>query len=721
VIRNREEKGKAFYLQELNDSQREAVLHEGPSLLILAGAGSGKTRVITTKIAYMIESLGYDPLDILAVTFTNKAAGEMKERVAAMVPEGKDVMIRTFHSFGAWLCRRHARLLGLDPHFTIYDDEDTLTLLHTLETGKKRRELAPYARLISRAKDYFLSPDDELDGMSRDPDFPQLYRAYETRLRQMGNADFGDLIMLPVSLMTDFPEVRERVHRRFRVILVDEYQDSNVAQYRLLKALTGPETSVCVVGDDDQSIYRFRGAEVRNIVTFPDTFPDTKIIKLEENYRSTGTILQAASGVVAHNRGRLGKTLLPTRGKGVQVKLRFLEDQTAEADYCAQLLSDGNLEGTAILYRTNAQSSAFETCFLRRNIPYKVVGALRFYEREEIKDALALLSLVQNPKDEIAFRRVVNKPTRGVGASSVAKISDNAGKYYSGDCLQACRNSGSFLSGKGAKGAESFAGIMEEITILVESSDLASAAGEALRLSGLVAYHQQQDEIAMSQKSDNLEQLVAAASLYPAGREGLSQFLEDLELDRSRLAGRDPADSRGVTLITMHNTKGLEFDRVIITGMEEGLFPGRGADNEEELEEERRIFYVGITRARHELYLTGCRRRTIWGRTETRLPSRFLRELPGETIVEEHGLPGSGRAVSTRDYWRETTAAPANAVDYQGFEPGTGVYHDDYGAGVVASGKMKEGELVLTVRFETGREASFLPRFSGLERMDNDW
>ncbi|WP_020611931.1 ATP-dependent helicase [Sediminispirochaeta bajacaliforniensis] len=718
------------YLDALNRAQREAVLYEGPSLLILAGAGSGKTRVITSKIAYMIDRLGYDPYSILAVTFTNKAAGEMRQRVAEMVPDGgAKVMIRTFHSFGAWLCRRHAKLLELDPNFTIYDDEDSLTLLHALEEGKKRRELAPYAHLISRAKDYALSPDDDLESLSRDPDFPRLYRSYEKRLREMGNVDFGDLILLPVRLLQDFPEVRDRFHGRFRVILVDEYQDSNVAQYHLLRELAGPNTAVCVVGDDDQSIYRFRGAEVKNIVTFPDTFPGTKVIRLEENYRSTGRILQAASEVVANNRSRLGKTLRPTKGEGVKVRVCFLSDQNDEAEYCAGLLSDGNLDGTAILYRTNAQSAAFETCFLRRGIPYKVVGALRFYEREEIKDALALLALLQNPKDEVAFRRIVNKPTRGIGSKSVGKLCDHGGRFCSGDLLAACAQADTILSGKGARGAGAFFAVMEEIGRLVEHSDLAQALQEALSLSGLLDYYRQ-DEVAMSQKSENLQQLVAAAAEYPSGREGLSAFLEDLELDRSRLGGQDPSNENGVTLITMHNTKGLEFDRVIITGMEEGLFPGRGADDEDELEEERRIFYVSITRARYELYLTGCRRRTIWGRTEMRLPSRFLRELPKEVIEEERGfenLSAASGALSTRDYWLETASFGSgkehgkDVEDYQGFPPETMVYHDDYGRGQVIAAVMRDGELVVTVRFETGREAEFLPRYSGLERIGDEW
>lgn len=700
------------YLEQLNDEQREAVLYEGASLLILAGAGSGKTRVITTKIAYLIGQLGYEPESILAVTFTNKAAGEMKERVSAMAEGGSRVMIRTFHSFGAWLCRRHAKLLGFNPHFTIYDDDDSLSLLHTLESGKKRRDLAPYARSISRAKDYALGPDDSLESLSRDPDLPRLYRAYEQRLRDMGNADFGDLILQPVRLLQEHPEVKERLQRRFRVILVDEYQDSNVAQYHLLRELAGPDTRLCVVGDDDQSIYRFRGAEVQNIISFPELFPDTHIIRLEQNYRSTARILRAASELVANNKGRLGKTLRPVHGEGVKIRSAYLEDQSAEALFCAQLLeSEGNLKNTAILYRTNAQSAAFETIFLRRGIPYKIVGALRFYEREEIKDALALLSLLQNPKDEIAFRRIVNKPSRGIGAVSASKLCAIALESCSGDFVAACSAGAGVLSGKAAKGAADFFALCQELERLLETVDLTKLLEEGLRISGLLDYHKKQDEIAMGQKSENLQQLLAAAGEYPSGAEGLNSFLEDLELDRSRLAGKDPADEEGVTLITMHNTKGLEFDRVIISGLEEGLFPGRGAEDEDELEEERRIFYVSITRARYELYLTSCRRRMIWGRTETRSPSRFLRELPEREIEDLYG--GSSRR-------RSVSASPSTSLDYQGFPPGTRVYHDDYGEGMVASGSLESGELVIQVLFETGQKAQFLPRYSGLERIGDE-
>lgn len=699
------------YLNVLNPMQREAVLHIGPPLLILAGAGSGKTRVITTKIAYLIDRMGMDPRSILAVTFTNKAADEMHQRVLEMVPDARGVMIRTFHSFGAWLLRRNAHLLGLNSNFSIYDDEDSLTLLHSLYPRYKRRELSPYSRLISRAKDYGLGPDDGLWKISQDPRFAEMYTAYEERLRDIGNADFGDLILRPVELLRQNPDVKQRIQSRFQVILVDEYQDSNVAQYELLKQLFGRNTYLCVVGDDDQSIYRFRGAEVRNIINFPEEFENTRIIRLEQNYRSTDRILRIASEVVARNSERLGKTLWTDNGEGVRARLAFLNDHDEEAQYCVQLLNDGNLEGTAILYRTNAQSRSFETTFLKQGVPYKIVGSLRFYDREEVKDVLALLSFFLNPRDEIAFRRIVNKPARGIGKKTLEAVID-AALEEDGDLLAAMNRQASGLPPRSRSGAETFCGIYEKMNQQIESKGLSDFIKSAVRLSGILEYHRQQDEIALTQKVDNIEELVSAAAKYPAGIEGLTQLLEDLELDRSRIAKEDPASRPGVTLITMHNTKGLEFDRVIITGLEEGLFPSRPDEKDDELEEERRIFYVSITRAKRELYLVSCRRRMIWGRTHMQQPSRFLRDLPREEIEidDRYSLPYSFDQI-----------LQGGDDGAQKWRRGTRVYHDEYGTGVVWKTEQKGAELLVIVRFETGHTARFIPKYSPLEVIADDW
>jgi DNA helicase-2/ATP-dependent DNA helicase PcrA len=711
------------YLRNLNDRQLQAVYHEGSPLLILAGAGSGKTRVIISKIAYLVRERGYEPRSILAVTFTNKAAAEMYERVTAMVPEAGGVMIRTFHSFGAWMLRRNSHLLEMNSGFSIYDDEDSLTLLHSIYPDYTRKELSPYARMISRAKDYALGPEDDLSSISGDPSFPAMYRAYEERLREIGNADFGDLILRPVELLAGNSEVRQRVQGRFSVVLVDEYQDSNVAQYELLKQLYGPQTYLCVVGDDDQSIYRFRGAEVRNILTFPDEFPGTEIIRLEQNYRSTETILEIAGSVVANNRGRMGKTLWTEIMGGTRATLAYVEDQEEEAKYCARLLADGKLEKTAILYRTNAQSRSLETCFLQRGIPYKIVGSLRFYEREEIKDALAVLSLCANRRDEVAFRRVVNKPSRGIGAKSLEKIVA-AAPNCEGDLIRALHTARSGLSARGRGGADEFLEFFAELERKLGDGDLGDFVRYAVRGSGLLEHHRRQDEVALTQKVENLDELIGAASVYPRGREGLTAFLEDLELDRSRLAGEDPANQPGVTLITMHNTKGLEFDRVIITGMEEGLFPSRPDEKDDELEEERRIFYVSITRARKEIYFTSCRRRFMWGRSTVQMPSRFLRELPAEH-VEVEGRPAYAAFAGEYDDYGGLPGADAvpgggEAAGEGGYREGLRVYHDDYGPGVVTKVERGGSQELVWVQFEGGHSARFFPRYSSLEIIGED-
>ncbi len=703
------------YLETLNAAQKEAVLHSGSPLLILAGAGSGKTRVITTKIAYLVDRLGVPPWSILAVTFTNKAAAEMRSRVSQLVPGAEEAMVKTFHSFGAWLLRRNSHLLGLNSRFSIYDDDDAQSLVAAITEGLNRRETGFYARWISRAKDYALSPRDNLDIITADPDFAEIYGKYEEKLRAMGNVDFGDLILRSLELLRDNPEVRQRMHQRFRVVLVDEYQDSNVAQYELLKQLTGPDTCLCVVGDDDQSIYKFRGAEVRNILSFPEIFPGTQVIKLEQNYRSTEKILKVASRVVAFNQERLGKTLWTERSGGPTPVVAFLASHEEEAEYCAELLSRGSLEDTAILYRTNAQSLAFETCFARRNIPYRIVGSYRFYEREEIKDILAYLALYNNPLDEVAFKRIINKPKRGLGATAVEKIL-SALDAEAPDLWAAAEAASSGLSKKAATGAEAFFGLKK---LMEAAMGEGAGSGQApqplskfmetvIRGSGLLEYYTEKDEVSSSSKVSNLEELVHAAGNYAPGPEGLTQFLEDLELDRSLTEG-EGQDDHGVTLITMHNTKGLEFDRVIITGLEEGLFPSARSESEEELEEERRIFYVSLTRARRELYLTSCRRRQLYGRWQTLEPSLFLSEIPRDVVEIKGRIPPgfSGPAL------------PAGSRD-GGYKPGTGVFHDDYGSGVVVKQWYNGSELLVLVRFESGKTAQFIPKYTPLEKVAYD-
>ena len=763
------------YLEILNPEQKSAVLHTDKPLLILAGAGSGKTRVITTKIAWLIRERGLDPRSILAVTFTNKAAREMAERARLIDERAEGAMLRTFHSFGAWFLRRNGSLAGLDSGFIIYDDDDMISLLSGVMANVTKFEVKKVAHNISRAKDYFLSPDSpELVRIDGSKYFRELYTQYEQRLKLTGNVDFGDLIKKPVEILRSHPGVARRFRERFSVIMVDEYQDANVAQFELLKELSCPETYICVVGDDDQSIYRFRGAEVKNILEFPERFVGTEIIRLQRNYRSTSPILRAASSVVDNNKGRLGKTLSAERGAGKLPVLAFLPDQDEEVAYCASLIENSVKKASAkwldwaILYRTNAQSLGFETVFLRRGIPYRVVGSLKFYEREEIKDALALLAITVNPRDEVAFRRVVNKPTRGIGSTSVEHIIEEF-EARGCDLEEASRKAG--LSPKARSGIRDFFDMLDAANELLDTAKICTAAdtgktpdaaslsaveptsggksgkvsksgniskndniskggkkqknaknteglkaGERLSVcvvqllcdSGIAAHHRSEDDVSGNQRIANLQELVNAASLYPQSREGLLEFLEHIELDRSREERSDKktANNDAVTLITFHNTKGLEFRRVIMTGLEQGIFP-REDKKDAELEEERRLFYVGATRAMDELYFCSCAERRMYGRNEQRDPSLFLSELDKNSIRIIGNIPYSFGSSAGAGYGAHNRTGQNAAENKALWQRGDRVYHDDYGYGAVFGVLNSDDGPVVKVRFESGEHMSF--------------
>jgi DNA helicase II / ATP-dependent DNA helicase PcrA len=716
-------------LNLLNEPQKESVIHGKDPLLILAGAGSGKTRVITTRIAWLIGEQQIHPSSILAVTFTNKASAEMKERVEKMAPGSSRVMIRTFHSFGAWLLRLNAELMGLKPSFVIYDDKDGVELLRTIFPDQPRNELKVYANLISKAKDECLTPTDNLKEISNDPQFPEYYEKYETKLRRVGNADFGDLISMPVRLLRDNKEVRRRIRQRFQAILVDEYQDTNRAQDMLLEQLVGPANRLCVVGDDDQSIYRFRGARVENILTFEKRFPATKVIRLEENYRSTGHILAAASAVVDNNRGRLGKTLWTQKGDGQKPKVLYFSDQREESSYVVDLLRDKRYVETAILYRTNAQSKNFEDTFRKNNIPYRLVGNLSFYEREEVKDSLAYLSLFLNNADEVAMRRIINKPTRGVGAGALSKIdpflddSDNV--------LEAVKLSLPHQRGKAKKSLEEFTAAYARPLWDSEKDSLSFYIRNFLDRFGVMEYYRNRDRAEGTTREDNIHELINSATDYRGTVEELVRFMEEQGLNPP--SHDDTEHVQGVTLITMHNTKGLEFERVIISGMEEGLFPRGGNDiyeSEDDTEEERRLFYVAVTRAMKELYLTSCRYRPRYGRIEESWPSRFLKELPVEHVTEEAPYDNFGALSpqkSEEDPWNESQEMPQSSNEKKelgGFRTGTRVYHDDYGTGVVFNVIKNGGHVVLNIQFESGKTAVLMPEFCShkLEKLaDDEW
>lgn len=720
------------YLSVLNKEQREAVEHEGSPLLILAGAGSGKTRVITTKIAYMISELVINPASILAVTFTKKAAEEMKERAINLEPCAQKSHIRTFHSFGAWFLRLCAEDsgIGIQNNFTVYDDDNVCSLISNAIPSLTKKDASHYAKKIALAKDYCLLPGDlELSRICDEPIFPEVYEKYQNRLRRTGNVDFGDLILLPYLILKENDLIRKSFHARYKVILVDEYQDSNVAQFKLLQELSGVNensgTYVCVVGDDDQSIYKFRGAEIQNILNFKDEFPGTKIIRLETNYRSTSEILNCAGNVVKNNSGRLGKELVSARGKGKKPALVFLPSQDDETEFCYSLIEQAYEHGIpysdwAILYRTNAQSLGFETEFLHKKIPYEVVGSLKFYEREEIKDIISWLSFIVNQRDEISFRRIVNKPVRGIGNTTQDKIieaSDGNSILNGAESLK--------LSKKAKEGFDFFKSLVEkfsdELPNVPVTSEAALLAGQAInennivfadekklsefvekvvKESGLEEFHKDQDEEIGTQKIENLQELVNSAVLYPCTKQGLLDFLDHINLDRTLKTESEEENQKDkVTLITLHNTKGLEFKRVIITGMESGIFPREGK-TESELEEERRLFYVGITRAKDELYFTSCGVRRLFGRTNFMIPSPFLAELGNEIRILGQ-KPDSFSASRTEK----------NPLEKK-YCMGACVFHDDYGHGqIIRSSYSDEGEYVVTVSFETGGIKKFLPKY----------
>lgn len=746
------------YLNVLNPEQCQAVMHEGKPLLILAGAGSGKTRVITTKIAWLIDQ-GVDPRSILAVTFTKKAANEMRERACRLNEHAQFAQIRTFHSFGSWFLRIFSEYAGLSSSFTVYDDADMLTLLSKTAPELTHNQCAHYVHLISRAKDYCLSPESEdLSKIDEDPNFQDYYEKYENRLHETGNVDFGDLISLPIKVLKENPQIQVQMQHRFRVIMIDEYQDSNVAQFELLKVLAGPDTYVCVVGDDDQSIYSFRGAEVKNILTFQENFDGAELIKLERNYRSVAPVLKIADEVVSNNKGRLGKTLKAERGEGKKPVVVFLANQSDETAFCAEMIKAAHKKGCpysdwAVLYRMNAQSLGFETEFLNRKIPYRVVGSLKFYDREEIKDVLAYLALILNPRDEISFSRVVNKPLRAVGASSQQKIIDFARQTYvtveddaenkfvtKGSIIEACSSEALPVPPKARKGIQVFIDILTKLTEELDDTDgvavskevadiaqiaieeqmrtnvsvekektLASFIEKVVSVSGLHEYHSTQDEIAGTQRVANMQELANSAALYPKSRAGLALFFDHIELDRAVTQTEDEGDA--VTLITLHNTKGLEFSRVIITGIEKGIFP-REDKVDEELEEERRLFYVGITRAKDELYLTTTASRRLYGRAEWMSPSPFLAEINRSSIEVLGERPARFYFAGEKD-----ARAGSNQPDgqskkdplFEHWKPGTKVYHDDFGYGIVCKAGYCEGDFVIFTAFESGAKKQFMP------------
>jgi DNA helicase-2/ATP-dependent DNA helicase PcrA len=714
-------------LADLNPPQREAVTHgEGP-LLVLAGAGSGKTRVLTHRIAYLIATGRALPSEILAITFTNKAAGEMRERVERLVGGASRAMwVMTFHSACARILRADAQRLGYKRAFTIYDEADSLRMVKRCaeELGIDPKRFPPRAvrAQISAAKNRLLDADAYAragtDAAAPGHDrFEQavgdVFRLYERRMLEASAMDFDDLLVRTVNLLELFDDVRERYRRSFRWVLVDEYQDTNRAQYRLLQLLSEEHGNLFVVGDDFQSIYSFRSAEIRNILEFERDFAQTTVVKLEQNYRSTQTILDAANGIIAHNRGQKPKRLWTDAGRGERVTVAEFDDEHAEARWVAaeveRLSSEEGIprEETAVFYRVNAQSRVLEDTLVRFEIPYQVIGGTKFYERAEVKDAIAYLSLLVNPADAVSFARVVNSPRRGIGETTQARLLSHANT--TGHDIWEIFSNAERTPGLGPsaiRAVDRFAELMAGLGGRAEATPpppVAELLRATLEDSGYLEALSAERTIEAEGRAENLEELIGVAAEFDANRElegeselrPLEEFLAQISLytDQDSLSATDSL----CTLMTLHNAKGLEYDAVFVIGCEEGVFPHLRSLEEGNLEEERRLCYVGVTRARRRLCISFARRRSLHGGRGYNLPSRFVSEIP-EALVERHtatsatgwtspALGGAGGAPPER---RSPHASPLD------FELGDDVVHATFGEGVVTG--VEPGN-VLAVRF----------------------
>jgi DNA helicase II / ATP-dependent DNA helicase PcrA len=712
-------------LEGLNDPQREAVLHgEGP-LLILAGAGSGKTAVLTRRMAYLVHSRAARAGEILAITFTNKAAQEMRERVETLVGgRARAMWVLTFHSACVRMLRAEGDKLGYTRGFTIYDEADSLRLIKQcmdeLDVDPKRFTPRAIKRQISDAKNQLIDAEGYRVkvGSFFEQTAADVYELYEQRAHSMNAMDFDDLLFRCVDLFQLFPEVLARYQQQFRWVLVDEYQDTNRAQYVWLQLLAGEHRNLCVVGDDDQSIYRFRGADVRNILDFEDDFPDTHVVKLEQNYRSTQTILSAANAVVSNNRARKSKALWTDLGQGDLVHVRELEDEHAEARFVVNEIErlvdeGGSRDEVAVFYRTNALSRVLEDMLTRYKLPYQVIGGTKFYDRAEVKDAMAYLSLLVNPQDVVAFQRVVNSPRRGIGDTTQGRVVGYANTV--GESVWDVAAAPEEIPGLGAaavKALARFMSIMERLQERLETASVGDLLRETLHESGYLDALEAERTIEAQGRIENLEELVGVAREYDSVAEepSLEEFLQQIALFSDQDSLRD--DQGTVTLMTLHNAKGLEFPVVFIIGTEEGVFPHGRAVESGDLEEERRLCYVGITRAKQQLYLSYARMRSLYGTRDWNLPSRFLDEIPAELTDREEQASRKPQAFSTK--WDDGPKSRPEPRPGASFSIGDDVVHATFGDGVVIGA---EPGGVVVVRFSAdGVEKKLMSDYAPLKK-----
>ncbi|MGW9173335.1 DNA helicase PcrA [Streptomyces decoyicus] len=754
----------ATLLEGLNDEQKAAVVHTGGPLLIVAGAGSGKTRVLTHRIAHLLAERHVHPGQILAITFTNKAAGEMKERVEELVgPRANAMWVSTFHSACVRILRRESKKLGFTSSFSIYDAADSKRLMalvcRDLDLDPKRYPPKSFSAKISNLKNELIDEETfagtAADGFEKT--LAEAYAMYQARLREANALDFDDIIMTTVNLLQAFPDVSEHYRRRFRHVLVDEYQDTNHAQYTLVRELVGPAESaaeLCVVGDADQSIYAFRGATIRNILQFEEDYPDATTILLEQNYRSSQTILSAANAVIERNENRRPKNLWTDAGAGPKITGYVADTEHDEAQFVADEIDrltdagDAKAGDVAVFYRTNAQSRVFEEIFIRVGLPYKVVGGVRFYERKEVRDVLAYLRVLANPEDTVPLRRILNVPKRGIGDRAEAMI-DALSLREKITFPQALRrvDEAYGMAARSANAVKRFNVLMEELRTIVESKAGPATILEAvLERTGYLAELQASTDPQDETRIENLQELAAVALEFEQerGEENpgtLSDFLEQVALvaDSDQIPDEDEEGSGVITLMTLHTAKGLEFPTVFLTGLEDGVFPHmRSLGQTKELEEERRLAYVGITRARERLYVTRSTMRSAWGQPSYNPPSRFLEEIPGDYVEWKRTGPatpsasmgGMSSSGSGGGGFGGALSSSARAKGPSGFATrrasdrpvvaltiGDRVTHDSFGLGTVVGVKGSGDNAEATIDFGGEKPKRLLLRYAPVEKL----
>ena len=702
-------------LETLNEKQFEAVTCSSQFMLVLAGAGSGKTRTLTSRILYLVNELGIHPGKILAVTFTNKAANEMRDRVAQYTAKKADVMIKTFHSFGAYVLRRESHAAGRKNNFQIYDDDDVRKIV--IEILKKFNYSKSMTNNVKRWIGLYKQNLEDMEKMEfKEQVYLEIYKVYNQVLHETNCFDFEDLILQPVKLFSQYPELAKKYRSRFKYILIDEYQDTNQSQYNLVNLLCGNVNNLMVVGDEDQSIYKFRGADVNIILDFNNDYEDSKIIRLEENYRSTSNILNTANSVIKNNKFRLGKNLYTRGEEGEKVVLFRGYNEYDEAEKIINFIFEKDLDygQTAILYRTNMQSRAFESVFNSNKIPYVVVGSIAFFEREEIKDCIAILKWIANPNDRLAFERFVNKPARGLGEKTMKifyeKASDFENDLYL--TLEYFGNNGCFSK----KVNDSFSflfDVFKDKQELVAGKKVYEYLYELIDRLGLLKYFMETDDKDHTDKVNNIKEFLFSIEDVESGMDNLLAFLEDFSLTASSLNEQDE-DAAKIKLMTVHNAKGLEFDNVFVAGVESGLFPHASSYEEDNVEEERRLFYVAVTRARKKLFISYCEFRNIYGYENLRGPSEFIYELDDQFIEYKYF---SSDELNQLGFYRDTVK-PAR-ISKVNYAKGDIVRHKDYGKGKILSVKEINGKHLANIDFWDYSCMELVLEYTKLEKADD--